>query len=79
MWKNQGQFLYSISILSKEQEAKFQRILYVNYKSEEFLDLLVVMDSVYCYMFTILPIWNVLQKIIATVHCLSFFFLIESE
>ena len=44
----------------KNKEEKFQQILYVNYKLDEFVYLLDVMDSVYDKVFAKQPIYNVL-------------------
>ena len=44
----------------KKQDEKFQQIVYVNYKLEEFIYLLDVMNSVYDIVFANKPICNVL-------------------
>ena len=62
----------------KNEEEKFQQIVYVNYKLEEFLYLLDVMNSVYDKVIANKPICNVLQKIIATIYSNHLSFLIES-
>ena len=44
----------------KKDEEKFQQNVYVNYKLDEFVYLLDVMNSVYCKVFANQPICNVL-------------------
>ena len=44
----------------KKEEEKFQQIVYVNYKLDEFVYLLDVMNSVYYKVFANQPICNVL-------------------
>ena len=49
----------------KKKDEKFQQVVYVNYKLEEFIYLLDVMNSVYDKVITNQPICNVLQKVIS--------------
>ena len=44
----------------KKEDEKFQQVVYVNYKLEEFIYLLDVMNSVYDKVLTNQPICNVL-------------------
>ena len=44
----------------KKEDEKFQQVVYVNYKLEEFIYLLDVMNSVYDKVITNQPICNVL-------------------
>ena len=44
----------------KMEDEKFQQVVYVNYRPEELISLLVVMISVYDEVFTNQPICNVL-------------------
>ena len=44
---------------SKKEDEKFQQVVYVNYKVEEFIYLLVVMNSVYDKVITNQPTGNV--------------------
>ena len=50
----------------KKEEEKIQEIVYVNYKLDEFVYLLDVINSVYYKVIANQPICNFLQKIIAT-------------
>ena len=56
----------------RKEEEKSQQFLYVNYKLEEFLYLLDVMNSVYNEVFVKKPLCNVLWKVIALFYSLSF-------
>ena len=58
----------------KKEDEKFQQVVYVNYKLEEFIYLLDVMNSVYDKVISNQPIYNVLQKVISSVHSLLLFF-----
>ena len=58
----------------KKEDEKFQQVVNVNYKLEDFIYLLVVMISVYDKLVTNQPICNVFSIIISTVHSLSLFF-----
>ena len=58
----------------KKQDEKFQQVVYVNYKLEEFIYLLDVKNSVHDNVITNQPIFNILQKIIASVYSLSLCF-----
>ena len=58
----------------KKEDEKFQQVFYVNYKLEEFIYLLDVMNSVFDKIITNQPICNVLSKIISSVYSLSLFF-----
>ena len=58
----------------KKGDEKLQQGVYVNYKLEEFIYLLDVMNSVYDKVITNLPICNVLWKVISSVYSLSLFF-----
>ena len=59
---------------SKKQDEKFQQIVPVNYKLEEIIYLPDVMNSVHNPVIAKKPICNVLIKMIALIHSLSFFF-----
>ena len=61
----------------RKEDEKFQQVVYVNYKLEEFIYLLDVMNSVYDKVITNQPIINFLNIIILSVSCLSLFFLFE--
>ena len=58
----------------KTEEEKFQQIVYVNYKLDEFVYLLDVMNSVYDQVFANQPICFVLLKVIATIYSNHLFF-----
>ena len=58
----------------KKEDEKFQQVGYVNYKLEEFIYLLDVMNVVYDKVITSQTIYNVLLKVISPVYSLSFFF-----
>ena len=58
----------------KKEDDKFQKVVYVNYKLEEFIYLLDVKNSVYDKVISVQPICNVLKKIISSVYSLSFLF-----
>ena len=58
----------------KKEDEKFQQVVYVNYKLEEFIYLLDVMNSVYDKVFTNQPIRNVLWKVFSPVYSLSILF-----
>ena len=58
----------------KKEDEKVQQIVYVNYKLEEFIYVLDVMNSVYDKVKTNQPICNVLEKVISSVFFLSFSF-----
>ena len=58
----------------KKEDEKIQQLVYVNYKFEEFIYLLDLMNSVYDKVITNQPICNVLYKVISYVYSLSFFF-----
>ena len=58
----------------KKEDENFQQVFYVNYKLEEFIYLLDVMNSVCDKVITIQPICNVLKKVFSSVYSLSFFF-----
>ena len=62
----------------KKEEEKFQQIVYVNYRHDEFINLLDVMNSMYDKVIANQPICNILQKVIATFYSNHLFFLIES-
>ena len=62
----------------KTEEENFQQILYVNYKLDEFVYLLDVMNSVYDKVIDNQPICNVLKKVIATIYSNLLFFLFDS-
>ena len=67
-----------VSLFAKrKEEEKFQNIVYVKYKVEEPVYLLAVMNSVFNKDNTDKHIYNVKQKVIATIYSLSFYFLIE--
>ena len=52
----------------KKEEEKFQQIVYVNYKLEEFMYLHDVTNSVYDEVIANKPICNVLQKLVASIY-----------
>ena len=54
----------------KKEDEKFQQVVYVNYKLEEFIYLLDVMNSVYDKVITSQPKCNVFQKVISSVYSL---------
>ena len=58
----------------KKEDKKFQQVVYVKYKLEEFIFVLDVMNSVYDKVITSQLICNVLKKVISSVYCLSLFF-----
>ena len=58
----------------KKEDQKFQQVVYVNYKLEEFIYLLDVMNSVFYKVITNQPISNVLLKVFSCIYSLSFFF-----
>ena len=59
----------------RKDEEKFNQIVYVNYKLDEFIYLLDVMNSVYNKVIADEPVCNVLYQVIATIYSLlSFFF-----
>ena len=62
----------------KKEEEKFQQIMYVNNRLDEFINLLDVMNSMYDKVFANQPFCNILQKVIATFYSNHLFFLIES-
>ena len=62
----------------RNEEEKLQQIVYVNYKLDEFIYLLVVMNSVYDKVIANQPICNTLKKVIATIYSNHLFFLFES-
>ena len=55
------------------EEEKFQRIVYVNYKLDEFVYLLDVMNSVYYKVIANQPICNVLKKVIELLTLIIYF------
>ena len=55
----------------KNKEEKFQQILYVNYKLDEFVYLLDVMNSVYDKVFAKQPIYNFLPALNMKSHTLA--------
>ena len=61
-----------------KEEEKFQQIVYVNYRLDEFVYLLDVMNSVYDKVIANQPICNIFKKVIATIYSNHLFFLIES-
>ena len=58
----------------KKEHEKFQQVVYVCYKLEEFIYLLDVMNSVYDKAITNQLICNVFEKVISSVYSLSLFF-----
>ena len=76
--KPEGSYARVRVIAKKKEDEKFQQTVYVNYKSGEFIYLLDVMNSVDEEVITNKPISNVLKKVFATIHFLSFLFLFES-
>ena len=61
----------------KTNEEKLQQIVYVNFKLDEFVCLVDVMNPVYDKVSANQPICNVLQKIVATIYFNHLFFLFE--
>ena len=60
---------------SKKEDEKFQQVVYMTFKLEEYIYLLDVMNSVYDKVVTNQPICNVfLEKTISSSHSLSLFF-----
>ena len=59
---------------TKKEDEKFQQVVYVKYKLEEFIYLLDVMKSVYDKVITNQPVCNVLSKVTSSVYSLSFLF-----
>ena len=70
--------LKSDYLQGRNRTRKFQQNVDVNYKYEEFICLLDVLNSVYDKTFTYKLICNVHQKVVAYIHSLSFSFLIHS-
>ena len=62
----------------EKKDQKFQQNVYVNYKLEDFIYLLDVMNSVYDKVNINRPNCNGLGKVIATIISLSFFFPFEA-
>ena len=62
----------------KKEEEKFQQIVYVNYKLDEFIYVLDVMNSVYDKVIADQPICNLLKKVTGTIYSNHLFFSIES-
>ena len=58
----------------KKEDQKFQQVVYVNYKLEEIIYLLDVMNSLNAKVITNQPICNVLLKVISSVYSLSFLY-----
>ena len=58
----------------KKEDEKFQQVVFVNCKFEEFIYLLDVMNSVYDKVITNQHICNVLYKVISSAYALSLFF-----
>ena len=68
-------FYAQVRLFARKKEVeKFQQVVYVNYKLEEFINLFDVMNSVYDKVITNQPICKVLQKVISSVYSLSLFF-----
>ena len=63
----------------KTEDEKFQQVVFVNYKLEELIYLLDVMNSVYDKVITNQTACKVLKKVISSVYSLSFFFLFQSR
>ena len=57
----------------RKDEEKFNQFFYVNYKLDEFIYLLDVMDSVYDNVIANAPLCDVLQQVIATIESLLSF------
>ena len=62
----------------KTEEEMFQQNVYVNYKFDEFIYILDVMNSLYDEGIANQPICKFLQKVIATIYSKHLFFLFES-
>ena len=58
----------------KKVEEKFQHFVYVNYRLDEFIYLLDVMNSMYDKVIANQSICNILSKVIASIHSNHFFF-----
>ena len=52
----------------RKEDEKFQQIVYVNYKFDEFIYLFNVMNYVYDNIFTNQVVCNVLQKVISSIY-----------
>ena len=63
----------------KKEEEKLQQSVFVNYKLEEFIYLLDVLDSVHDKVIINQPICNVLQKVRSSLYNLILLVLFESE
>ena len=63
----------------KKEDEKFQQVVYMIFKLEEFICLLDVKISVYDKVITNQPICNVLLKVISLVYFLSLIFLFQSR
>ena len=61
-------------IARKKEDEKLQQVVFVNYKLEETIYLLDVLNSVHNKIITNQPICNVFQKTISSVYSLSLFF-----
>ena len=57
----------------KSDDEKIQHVVYVNYKLEEFIHLMDVMNSVYEKVFTNQPICIVLSNVVSSIHFLSLY------
>ena len=58
----------------KKEDENFQQVVYVNYKIEQFIYLLDVLNSVYDKVITHQSICNILKKVISSVYSLSILF-----
>ena len=72
--KNESSYAQVRLFARKKEDEKFQQVVYVNYKLEEFIYLLDVMNSVYGRVITNQPMCNVLSKVFSSVYSLSFLF-----
>ena len=63
----------------KKEDGKFQQNVCVKCELEKHMYLLNVVNSLYDKVITNQPICNVLQKVISSVYCLSFFHSCQDE
>ena len=75
MWKPESSYARVPLFARKKEDEKFQQVVYENYKLEEFIYLLDVMNTVYDKVITNQPICNVVwKKVISSIYSLSFLF-----
>ena len=76
--KSQSSFA-QVRFFERKKEEKFQQVVYVKYKLEEFIYLLDVMNSVYDKVITNQPICNVQKKVITSIFSLHSFYSSQDE